>query len=221
MKKRIRIMLVEDHPEYRDVIEIALSKETDLELVGEFGTAEAALRSLEDPARHPKPDVILLDLNLPGISGIEAIPFFTSTTPNAKIIVLTQSDREADVLEAIHRGAGGYLLKSSTVARITEGIRSMMDGGAPIDSDIANYILKTLKTASRQPHPAVQLSKRELEILSLLATGQQKKEIASQLDISVSTVVTHVNHIYEKLNVANAPAAVGKAYRKGILPTED
>ena len=149
MKKRIRIILVEDHPEYRDVIEIALSKEPDLELVGEFGTAEAALRSLEDSATRQEADIILLDLNLPGISGIEAIPFFTATIPKVKIIVLTQSDREADVLEAISLGAGGYLLKSSTVASITEGIRSMMDGGAPIDSGIANYILKTLKTAPR------------------------------------------------------------------------
>jgi DNA-binding NarL/FixJ family response regulator len=213
----IRVMVVEDHPEYREVIGFALKKETDMTLVSEFGTAERALRSLNDMTTRAEPNVILLDLNLPGMSGLDAVPFFKSAIPDAKIIVLTQSDKEDDVLRAIQLGASGYLLKSSTVARITIGIRNVMKEGTPIDAGVAKYILNRIKTAPKKETVSA-LTDRETEILSLIAEGLAKKEIADRLKIGTSTVVTHVSHIYEKLNVANAPSAVSKAYRRGILP---
>ena len=214
-------MLVEDHPEYREVIAIAVGKEPDLELTGFFGAAEVALRSLQDLTTRIEPEIVLLDINLPGMSGLEAIPFFRTAIPDSKIIILSQSDKEADVLRAITKGAAGYLLKSSTVRQIKEGIRSVIEGDAPLDAGVAKYIMQALKAKPLLDQPERALSPRELEILSMLGDGLVKKEIADQLDITYGTVATHVRNIYEKLSVINAPAAITKAYRSGILPVDD
>lgn len=218
MNQKIRIMMVEDHPEYREIVELALSKEPDMELVSQFGTSERAMRSFRDRNGGEKPDIILLDLNLPGMDGLESIPYFSAEIPEAKIIILTQSDLEDDILKAITLGASGYLLKSSTVRQLTEGIRTVMSGGASLDSRLAKFVLKTLKTKLSKSEFEQLLTERELEVLSLLAEGRVKKEIAERLHISISTVVTHVTHIYEKLNAPNAPAAIAKAFQMGILP---
>jgi two-component system nitrate/nitrite response regulator NarL len=218
MNQKIRIMMVEDHPEYREIVELALSKEPDMELVSQFGTSERAMRSFRDRNGGEKPDIILLDLNLPGMGGLESIPYFSAEIPEAKIIILTQSDLEDDILKAITLGASGYLLKSSTVRQLTEGIRTVMSGGASLDSRLAKFVLKTLKTKLSKSEFEQLLTERELEVLSLLAEGRVKKEIAERLHISISTVVTHVTHIYEKLNAPNAPAAIAKAFQMGILP---
>jgi len=220
MKNKINVMLVEDHPEYREAIELALGKEPAMALTRQFGTAERALRHLKDAKSDETPDVILLDLNLPGMNGLDAIPLFNSTVPTAKIIILTQSDKEADVLKAITRGASGYLLKSATLKQITEGIRNVNNGGASLDANVAQFILKTLKTKLPKAHTEQWLTEREMEVLTLLAEGYVKKEIADQLCISTTTVITHVAHIYEKLSVTNAPSAINKAYRMGIFTTE-
>lgn len=221
MKKVIRVMLVEDHPEYREVVELALNREPDIELVSQFGTSERALRSFEDRRERHLPDIVLLDLNLPGMDGLDSIPSFRAATEDARIIILTQSDKEADVLRAITLGASGYLLKSSTVRQITDGIRTVMAGGASLDSKVAAFILKTLQAKLPGNEPRPELTSREIQILSLLAEGKSKKEIARELGISVSTVVTHVGNIYEKLNAQNAPAAIAKGFRTGILPAEE
>ena len=218
MNQKIRIMMVEDHPEYREIVELALSKEPDMELVSQFGTSERAMRSFRDRNGSEKPDIILLDLNLPGMGGLEAIPYFSAEIPEARIIILTQFDLEDDILKAITLGASGYLLKSSTVRQLTEGIRTVMSGGASLDSRLAKFVLKTLKTKLSKNEFEQLLTERELEVLSLLAEGRVKKEIAERLHISITTVVTHVTHIYEKLNAPNAPAAIAKAFQMGILP---
>jgi len=218
MNRKIRIMMVEDHPEYREIVELALGREPDMELTSQFGTTERALRSFRDREAREEPDIILLDLHLPGMDGLEAIPHFSTEIPDARIIVLTQSDREEDVLKAIMLGASGYLLKSSTVKQLTEGIRIVSEGGASLDAKLAKFVLTMLK-AKLPPNEIDQLlTKRELEVLSLLADGRVKKEIADQLQISLTTVVSHVAHIYEKLNAPNAPAAIAKAFQLGILP---
>ena len=120
MKPPIHIALIEDHPEYREVIELALAKEADLVLTDQFGTAEMALRKIEAHKITQKPDVVLLDLNLPGMSGLDAITWLKKYSPKTKIIILSQSDREADVYQAIQHGASGYLLKSSTIGQIKQ-----------------------------------------------------------------------------------------------------
>ena len=214
----INVMLVEDSPEYREVVKPALDDEPDMELSSCFGTAERALSSLKGVHRDESPDVILLDLNLPGISGIEAIESFIEAVPKAKIIILTQSDAKADVVNAITLGASGYLLKSATLAQITEAIRTVMTGGASLDSSIAKMILGTLQTVFEKTACDDLLTEREMEVLTLLADGLERKQIATELSVRSSTISTHVAHIYEKLNVKNAPAAVAKAFRIGLFP---
>ena len=126
-----------------------------------------------------------------------------------------------DVVRAISRGAAGYLLKSSTLDQITEGIRTVMGGGAPLDAGVARFILNTLQTKLPQKEIDNILTERELEILTLLGEGLVKKEIADRLQISYTTVDTHVGHIYDKLEVRNAPSAVNKAHRLGLFSAED
>lgn len=217
--KKIKVLLIEDHPEYRDVVGIAVSKQPDMELVGKFGAAEVALRSYDEQTDHQQPDLILLDLGLPGMSGLEAMSRLTERIPHVKILVLTQSNRESDVLTAISQGAAGYLLKSSSVETISDGIRAVNNGEASIDSGVAKFLVRKLQTVLSKDELNTALTPRELEILSLVGEGLSKKEIAGKLGISSHTVRTHIVHIYEKLNVQNAPAAITKAYHQGILRT--
>lgn len=218
MNDSIRVMLVEDHPEYREVVELALEREEGIDLFAEFGTAERALRHLETDAEGLRPDVLLLDLNLPGISGLDAIARFLKLAPGMKIIVLTQSDNEQDILRAVSLGAAGYLLKSSTVGQIKEGIFNVMKGGASLDARIASVVMTSLKSKLpsevREDPP---ITDREMEVLRLMAEGLPKKSIADKLSISPNTVVSHVTHIYEKLDAQNAPSAIAKAFRMGLL----
>ncbi len=215
----ISIILIEDNREYRDVIDLALADIPDLNLVESFATCEIALRHIQS-ASNRAPQIILLDLRLPGMKGLEAIPYIQSYTPKSKIIVLTQSDNEEDVLTAIGKGAAGYLLKSASITEITEGIRTVASGGASLDPSVAKFILQSLKTRLPAQANCIELSKREQEILALLGEGLVKKEIADKLDIGYSTVDTHVSHIYEKLQVRNAPSAIARAYRIGIFKNE-
>ncbi|EMI41994.1 two component transcriptional regulator, LuxR family [Rhodopirellula sp. SWK7] len=213
----IRVMIIEDHPDYREVVEIALEREDDFELIGTYGAVEVALRSLQNRDDRNMPDVILLDLNLPGISGLEAIPSFEKQYPNAKIIALTQSEQEADVIRAISLGASGYLVKSATVSDIKTAIRGVVKGEATLDSRVAKYVLGALRGSQALETIDGHLTPRELEVLELLADGLTKKEIARTLRLSTSTVSTHVVHVFEKLKVPNAPAAIAKAFRSGLF----
>lgn len=217
MNTPTKVMLVEDNPDYREVVALALEDETDIVLISQFGTAEIALRSLGNGSGFQHPDLILLDLNLPGMSGIEALPHFSELLPDCRILILTQSDREDDVLRAISQGADGYLLKASDLSAITGGIRNVIAGGASLDSNIARLVLDNLQTRLPKDEDDANLTRREHEILQLLAEGLVKKEIADRLNIGYSTVDTHVSHIYEKLEVRNAPSAVSQAFRKGLL----
>lgn len=217
MKQITQIMLVEDHAAYREVIARILKRDASMELSSEFSSAEFALRELENSKAKKKPDLILLDLNLSGMSGLEAIPWFKQYSPDSKIIILTQSDASADILQAIQTGASGYLLKSSRADQISEGIRTVLDGGAVLDTKLAHFILDTMKSKLPQKTLPNALSEREMEILTLIADGMAKKEIAAQLGIRESTIVYHTKHIYQKLDAVNAPAAISKAYRAGIL----
>lgn len=213
-------MLVEDNPAYRKSIGYALNGRDGITLTHQFGTAEIAIQRLQEMEPAKIPDVVLLDLNLPGMSGLEALPWFKKYIPDTNVIVLTQSDAEADVLHAIQEGAVGYLLKSSTVKQIKEGIRSVMDGGSTLDGKVAKFIVTTFNERVPKHVQESTLSQRELEILTLLSEGLVKKEIGDRLEISYSSVATYTRRIYEKLNVVNAPSAVSKAFRAGILNTD-
>jgi len=219
MKDPIYIMLVEDNPGYREVIEFTLADASDLQLDAVCGTAEAALQALQD--RPKKPQIILLDINLPGMSGIEAITQIKALSHDTQIIMLTQSNNEADVVKSIQTGATGYLLKSASIEEITQDIRTVAEGGSSLDASVAKYIVDALHTPASTAVATINLSQRESEILTLLSEGFVKKQIADRLGTGIHTVGDHVKQIYRKLNVPNAPAAVNKAYRSGILKPED
>lgn len=220
MSQAIQVSLVEDNPEYREVVKLSLESAPDIELHSMFGTAEIAVRTFSE-GDASQPDLILLDIRLPGIDGIDAILEFRRCMPETKIVVLTQSDNEMDVLKAISNGASGYLLKSATLEELTEGIRAVAAGGATLDAGVAKFILQTLKTSLPAQQGEKLLSAREMQVLTLLAEGLVKKEIAQQLEIGYSTVDTHVSRIYDKLNVSNAPSAVNKAHRLNLFPPND
>lgn len=217
MRESIKVVLVEDSPEYREVVALAIAREPDIELVQTFGTAEVALRYMQGLVPSSMPMVVLLDLNLPGMSGVEALPWIQKYNSKSKIVMLTQSNREADVIQAISIGASGYLLKNSTLAQIMDGVRSVSNGSSLLDGEVARYITSALKTKSAELKLDRPLSEREMEILVLLGEGLVKKEIAKELGIGFSTVASHIRHIYEKLQVENAPAAISKAYKNGLL----
>ncbi|WP_411825882.1 response regulator [Luteolibacter sp. AS25] len=215
-RKMIEIIMIEDHPEYRDAVQHFLAKESDFEIVSIFGNPNQALRFLED-----LPDqftgVILLDLNLPGMTGLEAMPWISKYAPDAKTVILSQSDNESEVLKAIQQGAAGYLLKSSTMNGIKSGIRSVVGGGASLDPQLARYVLDEWNRHSGSLKGNTSLTRRELEILSKVSEGLSQKDIAKEIGISAFTVAEHLTNIYGKLQVQNAPAAVSTAFRKGIL----
>lgn len=213
------VILVEDNPEYRNVLKMAFEFDDDIDLIGIYGSGEHALRAMEPKSKKAlNPDILLLDLNLPEMSGLDAMQWFRNYLPNAAIIVITQSDAESDVLSAIRKGASGYLLKSSTVQQIKDAIQTVKNGGAQLDSKVAKHIMAQVQQAPEADASQVALSTREMEVLALLADGLVKKEIAVKLGISFFTVSTHIRHVYDKLNVLNAPAAVSIAYQTGLLP---
>jgi len=151
------------------------------------------------------------------MDGLDALPHFLSAAPQAKIIVLTQSDNEADVLRAISLGASGYLLKSATANEIIEGIRTVMAGGAALDAGVARFLLHALRTRSQKVQSELLLTARQMEILTLLGEGLLKKEIAERLNLSFATVDEHIGCIYTRLGVHNAPAAINKAHLLGLF----
>ena len=197
----------------------AIEEEKDLEILDQYGTTEIALRELQS-LEKPRPNIILLDLQLPGMGGLDSIRYFKEYAPKAKIVILTQSDQETDVLRAILLGASGYLLKSARVKEIVDGIRLVHRGGATLDPSVAKFLLQNLQSRLPQENLDIGLSDREMEILKLLSEGLVKKQIAQKLSIGYATVDTHVGHIYEKLHVNNAPSAVGKAYKLGLFPKD-
>lgn len=211
-----KIWVVDDSLEYLNVISFGLNDEDDLEVSGQYTVAESALRDLQGSKNDQKPDLLLLDLNLPGISGLDAIAGFKSEAALMEIIVLTESEDRDDILKAVRKGAVGYLLKSASLAEISSGIRTVMAGGTSLDPYMSRHLLPSGMTVCDSAKDSL-LSARELEIIQLLANGSVHKQIAAQLNISPKTVDYHLGNAYKKLDVGNAPAAVAKAYRLGVL----
>ena len=217
MTEPIHLELIEDNVDYAASIEISLEFVSSISLVKSYGAAESALRVWRTQKSLSQPEVILLDLNLPGRSGIEALPEIKKCLPDTAVLILTQSNYEPDVLAAIQAGASGYLLKSATRDQLIEAIQLVHRGGSPLDPKIAQYILKALQKKSKPDTEAYSLTSREIEVLRLIGEGLVKKEIAAALEISIHTVDNHTRSIYDKLNVYNAPAAISKAYQKGLF----
>ena len=218
MTERIRVLVADDHVLFRRGLEMVLAAEDDIAIVGEAGDgAEAYARAVD-----LLPDVVLMDVRMPRRSGIEACSDIKSAAPSTRIVMLTISDEESDLFEAVRAGANGYLLKDVPGEEIAEGIRAVMDGQSLISPSMAGALLAEFAELSRRSAEAVRvpvprLTERELEVLRLVARGMANKEIAAQLFISENTVKNHVRNILEKLQLHSRMEAVVYAVREKIL----
>jgi DNA-binding NarL/FixJ family response regulator len=205
----IRILVVDDHPVVREGIVALLEDEPDFQVAGSVGSAEEALTL----GPRLRPDVILLDLELPGMDGVEAIPRLAACTPEARILVLTAYDTDERVLGAVKAGARGYLLKGAAAREIAQAIRAVHAGESYLASRVAAKVL----TQMRAPRRSTSLSERERTVLRLVADGLSSKQIAHQLSTTERTVKFHIRSIMNKLGADNRAQAVAKAAERGLL----
>ncbi|MGA6163854.1 response regulator [Amycolatopsis magusensis] len=205
----IRLLLVDDHPIVRDGLRGAFVGETDLEIAGEAADGAEALVL----AGALAPDVVLMDLRMPRMDGVAAIRELREVAPESKVLVLTTFDSESDVLPAIEAGATGYLLKDAPTAELLRAVRAAAKGESVLSPAVAVKLLGQM----RQPAPKNTLTKREMEVLELVADGATNRMAAAKLFISEASIKTHLLHIYAKLEVRDRAAAVGEAYRRGLL----
>jgi DNA-binding NarL/FixJ family response regulator len=208
------LWIIEDHSGLREIMKEALET-SHCGRVQTFASCEASLHSLKS-IDAPRPKVIILDIGLPGMSGLEGLRTLKELCPASEIIMFTVSDDRQHVFDAICAGASGYLLKSEPIERIVTAVQEVTNGGAPMSPEIARNVLTRLSQLI-PPKPASDLSDREYEVLSLLAEGLSKKEIATRLDLSLHTVDNYVRRIYTKLHVHSLGGAVAKALREGLL----
>ena len=206
------VLIIEDQSRLRDALVTLLGGTPGIRVVGSFGSMEPALAALP----KVRADVALLDLGLPGMSGIDGVRRLREISPATQALVLTVHDDDAHVFEAICAGASGYLLKDTPPARLVAAIEELRSGGAPMSPSIARAVVGMFhRVAPREPD--THLSAREQEVLALLAAGHSYKTAANELDLAIDTVRFHVRHIYEKLHVHSKSAAVMQAWKRGLL----
>jgi DNA-binding NarL/FixJ family response regulator len=211
-----RVLLVDDHDLFRTGL-VSLLTEQGVHIAGEAATGDAALGLVRDLA----PDVVVMDLNMPGISGVEAIREISASAPRTRVVVLTISADDGDVVDAVMAGACGYLLKDSTIQQLVSGIRSAAAGESLISPQIATKVLQLLRAQAagvgQVERTRAALSDRELEVLKLIAIGKDNAEIAQELFISPKTVKNHISNILMKLQIDNRIQAAVYAVRSGIV----
>jgi len=214
--EQIRVWLIEDNEVFRRNVQRVINGLDGMVCDGSFDSAESAFAALHS---NPAPDVMLLDVQLPGIDGIVALGKFKEIIPDTRVIILTVFDDAAKIFRAVCAGASGYVLKASGTDKIGESIRQVMRGGAPMTPEVAKKVLDAFAQSELMPGTEGDygLTAREQEILRLLAEGLLKKEIADALSISVNTVSTHLRRVYDKLHVNTNTGAVAKALREGII----
>jgi len=206
----IRVIVADDHPVVRSGIVGLLALDTGLDVVGEASDGAAAV----ELAASAQPDVVLMDLRMPGLSGIEATARITAEQPDVRVLVLTTYETDDDILGAIEAGASGYLLKAAPQEEIVAGIRAVADGHTVLAPTIAATLVSRMR-GERPVRP--QLSPRELDVLRLVAAGRSNPEIARDLFIGEATVKTHLLHVFEKLEVSDRTRAVTLALELGVL----
>lgn len=209
----ITVWLVEDNHTFRKTLARVLSEVEDVECCQQFSNAEDALDALLGGA---VPDLVLLDVELPGKSGIQAVSQIRAISPATRVVMLTVFEDHEKVFKAICAGASGYLLKTSPVERIVESVHEALDGGAPMTPRVAKSVLDMFARLSRPKHD-YGLTHQEQRILELMAQGLIKKEIADRLALSYHTVDTHLRNIYTKLHVHTRTGAVAKALQEKLF----
>jgi len=214
LERLITVWLVEDNHSFRHTMVRVLEQAEDLHCAQHFANCEEAL---EEMARGGLPDVILLDVELPGMNGIDAVLQIRSISPTTKIVMLTVFDDHDKIFKAVCAGASGYLLKTSPMAKIIESVREAYAGGAPMTPRVARLVLDMFSRLRPPQHKGYGLTVREREVLELMAKGFLKKEIADQLSLSYHTVDTHLRNIYVKMHVNTRTKAVAKALREHLF----
>ena len=206
----ISVAIVEDIDEIRLGLASMIDNAEGFRCEGSFSSAERALDSLASLV----PDVVLMDIQLPGMSGIDCVRQIKPLLPSLQIVMLTVYEDNQSVYDSLVAGATGYLLKNTPAINILEAIREVHAGGSPMSSQIARKVVKTFQQAGTSSRESDNLTKREQELLAMLARGHQYKEIAAKLFISIDTVRAHIRNIYEKLHVRSRTQAVLKYYGK-------
>jgi len=209
--------LVDDHPLFRKGIASLLSSEPGFEVLGEASDGQEAI----EKARDLMPDVILMDISMPGVNGLEATQRIKQEIPYVRIVILTVSDEDQNLFEAIKSGAQGYLLKKIEPQTLFQTLRGVLEGEAPLSRVMATKLLaefaRQRRAASEPRTPTATLTEREKEVLGLLAAGKTNKEIAGALGIAENTVKNHLKNILEKLHLENRVQAATFALREGLL----
>jgi DNA-binding NarL/FixJ family response regulator len=207
----IRVLVADDHPIVRAGIVALLSDAEDVQVVDAVADGETAVAA----AVATRPDIVLMDLRMPGLDGTEATGRITAALPATRVVVLTTYESDDAILEAITAGASGYLLKAAPEAEILAGLRSVASGGTVMAPAIAAALARGI----RQQQAAPRLSDREREVLALVAQGLSNPEIGRRLHVTEATVKTHLLHAFEKLGVSDRTRAVARAMELGLLPS--
>jgi DNA-binding NarL/FixJ family response regulator len=204
----IRVALVEDDEILLEAFRNAVQDDPALALSGQFNSAESFLESTMEPL----PDVVIMDINLPGISGVEAVRMAKARHSSMQFLMCTVQDDDDNLFQAIMSGATGYLLKDAEPLRVVAAVKELHAGGSPMSAGIARRVLRML-AQQRGPAPEIaQLTDRERQVLEELAQGYRYKEIADHLDVSMDTVRTHIRNLYHKLHVSSRTDALNKLY---------
>jgi len=214
----IRVLVADDHALFRRGLEMVLESEPDIEVVGEANDGQEAVRQ----AIELMPDIVLMDVRMPGGGGIEACQSIKEAAPHLKILMLTISDEEDDLYEAIKAGASGYLLKEISIEEVADAIRSVQAGQSLISPSMASKLLNEFASMAKKEEekvsaPRPRLTEREMEVLTLVAQGLNNRDIAKELFISENTVKNHVRNILEKLHLHSRMEAVVYAVREKLL----
>ncbi len=217
MNEQPRVLLVDDHDLFRTGLAKLLT-EQGVHVIGEAPTGEAALRLVDELT----PDVVIMDLNMPGLGGVDATREISASAPRTRVVVLTISEDDDDIVDAIMAGACGYLLKNSTVQELVAGISAAADGDSLISPQVGTKVLQQLRAQAGGVRrdtaaPRIELSERELDVLRLIAIGKDNAQIAQELFISPKTVKNHISNILMKLQIENRIQAAVYAVRSGIV----
>jgi DNA-binding NarL/FixJ family response regulator len=204
------VSIVEDNDQLRATLERLINREEGFRCVSQFPSAEAALEGLP----NDRPSVVLMDINLPGMNGVECVRRLKQVIPKTQVVMLTAYEDTENIFNALAAGASGYLLKRAPRAEILEALREVCEGGSPMTTHIARKVVQSFQKGGVSAKPAENLSTREQEVLDCLSQGFLYKEIAEKLGISYETVHTYIRRIYEKLQVRTRTEAVAKFLRR-------
>jgi len=204
------VSLVEDNDQLRGTLARVISRAEGFQCLSQYGNAEAALEALP----KEKPNVVLMDINLPGMNGVECVRQLKQLVPGIQVIMLTAYEDTENIFNSLAAGASGYLLKRTSSAELIEAIRDVQKGGSPMTAHIARKVVQSFQKAGASTQPTENLSQREQEVLDCLSHGLMYKEIAEKLGISYETVHTYIRRIYEKLQVRTRTEAVAKFLRR-------